>query len=140
MDAHYDGVLNAPAADDNGSGVAGMLEALRILANYNFEHSLNFIGFDFEESGLIGSQRYVQNGIKSFEDIQGVLNFEMIGYYTDSVYTQTTPAGFDSLFPQAYQSLQLDSFRGNTLIACGNTTSAHYLRSLPQLLRNTFQR
>lgn len=127
LDAHYDGVSNAPAADDNGSGVAGMLEALRILANYNFEHSLNFIGFDFEESGLIGSQRYVQNGIKSFEDIQGVLNFEMIGYYTDSVYTQTTPAGFDLLFPQAYQSLQLDSFRGNTLIACGNTTSSALL-------------
>jgi len=127
MDAHYDGVSNGPAADDNGSGVAGMLEALRILSTYHFERTLNFIGFDFEESGLIGSNRYVQNGIKSFEDIQGVLNFEMIGYYTDSVRTQTTPAGFDILFPQAYQSLQMDSFRGNTLIACGNTTSSALL-------------
>lgn len=127
MDAHYDGVSNGPAADDNGSGVAGMLEALRILSTYHFEHSLNFIGFDYEESGLVGSTRYIQNGIKSFEDIQGVLNFEMIGYYTDAVNTQALPAGFDLLFPQAYQSLQMDSFRGNTLIACGNTTSSSLL-------------
>ncbi len=127
VDAHYDGVSNGPAADDNGSGVAGMLEALRILANYNFEHTLSFIGFDYEESGLVGSTRYVQNGIRSYEDIQGVLNFEMIGYYTDSVNSQTMPAGFNVLFPQAYQSLQMDSFRGNTLIACGNTNSSSLL-------------
>lgn len=124
IDAHYDGVATAPAADDNGSGVAGILEAVRILSKYNFEHSLRFIGFDFEELGLVGSQRYVQNGIKPYDSIQGVLNFEMIGYYSDSFHSQTTPAGFDLLFPQAYQKLQADSFKGNSLIVCGNTTSS----------------
>lgn len=70
IDAHYDGVATAPAADDNGSGVAGILEAVRILSKYNFEHSLRFIGFDFEELGLVGSQRYVQNGIKPYDSIR----------------------------------------------------------------------
>jgi hypothetical protein len=124
VDAHYDGVAGVPAADDNGTGVAGMLEALRILSQYQFEHSIRFIGFDFEESGLIGSNRYLLNGIKPFENISGVLNFEMIGYYTEVANTQTTPAGFNLLFPTTYQQLQADSFRGNFLIVCGNDSSA----------------
>jgi hypothetical protein len=80
IDGHFDGVPNSPAADDNGSAVAGVLEALRILSQYSFEHSIRFIGFDAEELGLIGSQRYIQNGIEPYENIQGVLNFEMIGF------------------------------------------------------------
>jgi hypothetical protein len=124
IDAHYDGVAGAPAADDNGTGVAGMLEALRILSQYNFEHSIRFIGFDYEESGLIGSNRYLLSGIKPFENIEGVLNFEMIGYSTEVANTQTTPAGFNILFPATYQQLQADSFRGNFLIVCGNDSSA----------------
>ncbi len=130
IDAHYDGVANSPGADDNGSGVVGLLEAARILSKYNFENSIKFIGFDFEESGLIGSLRYNQNGIKSYETINGVLNFEMIGYYTNKVNSQSTPAGFNLLFPQTYNALVADSFRGNFLVVCGNTNS--------NLLTNTF--
>ena len=37
IDAHFDTVNDAPGADDNGSGVVGFLEALRVLAPYNFE-------------------------------------------------------------------------------------------------------
>lgn len=123
IDAHYDGVANTPGADDNGSGVVGLLEAARILSKYNFENSIKFIGFDFEESGLIGSLRYNQNGIKPYETINGVLNFEMIGYYTNKANSQSTPAGFNLLFPETYNSLAADSFRGNFLVVCGNTNS-----------------
>lgn len=123
IDGHFDGVPGSPAADDNGSAVAGVLEALRILSQYSFEHSIRFIGFDAEELGLIGSHRYVQNGIKPFEDIQGVLNFEMIGYYDNEPNTQELPTGFDMLFPQAAQQVADDDYRGNFLFACGNTAS-----------------
>ncbi|MEX1192188.1 MAG: M28 family peptidase [Brumimicrobium sp.] len=123
IDGHYDGVSNSPAADDNGSAVSGMLEILRVLSQYDFEHTIRFIGFDFEEAGLIGSQRYVTNGIESYEDIQGVLNFEMIGYYSEDTNSQTLPAGFDLLFPQAVQDIEADSSRGNFLVVCGNANS-----------------
>jgi len=123
IDGHYDGVAISPAADDNGTAIAGMLEVLRILSQYDFEHSIRFIGFDLEESGLVGSQRYVQNAIQSYEDIQGVLNFEMIGYYSDEVDTQTLPAGFELLFPQAVADIQADDNRGNFLVVCGNDNS-----------------
>lgn len=123
IDGHFDGVPGSPAADDNGSAVAGVLEALRILSQYSFEHSIRFIGFDAEELGLVGSNRYVQSGIKPFEDIRGVLNFEMIGYYSDEVNSQQLPAGFNILFPEATQQVASDDYRGNFLFACANTTS-----------------
>lgn len=123
IDGHFDGVPGSPAADDNASAVAGMLETLRILSQYNFEHSIRFIGFDAEELGLIGSQLYVANGIKPFEIIEGVLNLEMIGYYSDQANTQQLPAGFSTLFPTAAQEVANDQFKGNFLFVCGNTTS-----------------
>lgn len=123
IDGHFDGVPNSPGADDNGSAVAGVLEALRILSQYTFEHSIRYIGFDAEELGLIGSLRYVQNGIKPYEEIQGVLNFEMIGYYDDAPNSQLLPAGFDLLFPEAAQAISEDENRGNFLTVVGNVAS-----------------
>lgn len=123
IDGHFDSVENTPGADDNGSAVAGVLEALRILSQYQFEHSLRFIGFDAEELGLFGSLRYVQNGIKPYEEIHGVLNFEGIGYYDDAPNSQLLPAGFDLLFPAAAQAVADDDYRGNFLTVVGNTAS-----------------
>ncbi len=123
IDGHFDGVPNSPGADDNGSAVAGVLEAMRILSQYEFEHSIRFIGFDAEELGLVGSLRYVQNGIKPFESIEGVMNFEMIGYYSDEPNSQQLPAGFGILFPEAEQAVADEDFRGNFLTVVGNVDS-----------------
>lgn len=123
IDGHYDGVIGSPAADDNGSAVAGMLEAARILKNYQFKNTISFIGFDLEESGLIGSQRYVQQLNASNEDIAGVINFEMIGYYSSLPNSQTVPQGFELLFPNQVQSINAEENRGNFIISCGNQNS-----------------
>lgn len=127
IDGHFDGRSNSPSADDNGSAVAGTLEALRILSQYSFEHSIRFIGFDAEEVyspiGYPGSYNYVLNGIKPFEDLQGTLNMEMIGFYSDAINSQTLPAGFATLFPDAAQQIEDDEFRGNFLFGVGNTIS-----------------
>ncbi|MBL4734244.1 MAG: M28 family peptidase [Flavobacteriales bacterium] len=118
-DAHYDGVAGAPAADDNGSGVVGFLEAARILAPYNFRKSIRFIGFDMEETqpggfGLIGSGQYVNSGgIQPWEQIAGVFNYEMIGYYSEKPGTQTFPNLFDIFFPAAYDSMVAADWKGN---------------------------
>lgn len=129
IDGHFDGVPNSPAADDNGSAIAGMLEALRILSLYSFENSIRFIGFDAEELGLVGSQNYIVNGIKPFEDIRGVLNLEMIGFYSNEPNTQILPAGFGFLFPQAAQKVVFDQNRGNFLFTCANTNSNPLLKA-----------
>ncbi len=123
IDAHFDGVPGSPAADDNGSGVAGTLEALRILSQYSFEHSIRFIGFDTKEPGFIGSYWYTLNGIKPFEEIKGDFNFDDDGYYTNEINTQTVPENFATLYPEIFQMLVDDEFRGNFLLGCGNTIS-----------------
>lgn len=128
IDAHFDSVDDAPGADDNGSGVVGFLEALRVLAPYNFTKTIRFIGFDFEESvglsgGTYGSRKYVQDILPDYENINGVINFEMIGYYTNDTNSQQVPTGFNILFPTEYAELQTDSFRGNFIINVGDVES-----------------
>jgi hypothetical protein len=124
IDAHFDTVDDAPGADDNGSGVAGFMEALRVLSPYNFKKSIKFIGFDLEEEGLIGSNRYVNSGgIPDYENTEGVLNFEMIGYYDDAPNTQILPSGFEILFPAAAAELEADDYRGNFLSNVAKTAS-----------------
>ena len=58
--AHFDAVSGAPGANDNGGGVAVILELLQELKNYHFHHSIDFCFFDQEEAGLIGSHFYVE--------------------------------------------------------------------------------
>ncbi len=75
--AHFDSVGN-PGADDNGSGTALVLEAARVLSQYDAEYTLRFIAFDREEQGLVGSDAYV--GDHSGDDILGVVNVDMVAY------------------------------------------------------------
>lgn len=123
-DAHYDSVPNGPGADDNASGISGVMEISRILSNYHFEKTLRFIGFDAEEDGLLGSNAYVnKSGYPASDIIDGVLNFEMIGYYSNKNNSQTLPTGFNLLFPVAAAAVTADTFKGNFITNVGNVSS-----------------
>ena len=61
---HYD-TINGPGVNDNGSGVAAILEAARILKDVPTEYSIKFINFSGEEQGLLGSKAYVTNVVKA---------------------------------------------------------------------------
>lgn len=124
ISGHYDSVNIAPGADDNGSGVVGVMEALHVLGPMLTEHSVRFIFWDLEENGLNGSVRYVANQIPSWEETAGLLNMETMGYYSDDPYSQQIPSGFNILFPAATDSVQADSNRGNFLTNVANTGSA----------------
>jgi hypothetical protein len=113
--AHYDAVDGSPGADDNASGVAGLLEAARILSKYNFNASIRIIAFDGEEQGLAGSAMYVK-ARAPHERIRGVLNCDMIGNYSVEPNSQQVPDGFDQLFPEQYALVQQDGFRGNFVL------------------------
>ena len=141
LDGHYDSEPNTPGADDNGSAVAGVLEALRVLSPYSFRKSIKFIGFDLEETGLTGSSFYVQNPLSDDENLEGVLNFEMIGYASNEPNSQTVPFGFNFLFPDAIAQLEENNYRGDfiTVVSDGPSTflSDAYIRAIdsyvPQL-------
>ncbi len=81
--AHYDDMPSgplAPGADDNASGTVTVLEAARVLARYNLQHSLRFVLFAGEEQGLVGSAHYAAQASASGDQILGVINLDMIGY------------------------------------------------------------
>lgn len=76
--AHYDSVSNGPGADDNASGVAGVLEAARVLSQHQFYSTIIFIAFDQEEQGLIGSNAYVDHHLGL--NILGMISLDMIAH------------------------------------------------------------
>jgi hypothetical protein len=75
--AHYDSVGN-PGADDNASGVAGVMEIARILSQCPTEYTIKYIAFDFEEYGLYGSEAYVGDHLG--DDIRGMISLDMIAH------------------------------------------------------------
>ncbi len=79
--AHFDSVDN-PGADDDASGVALLLEAARIITQYDSEYTIRFIAFDREEQGLIGSYAFVDAHLS--DDIQGMVQADMIAYDPDT--------------------------------------------------------
>jgi len=130
VDAHFDSVINSAGADDNASGTVGVMEACRILGAYGFEHTVNFIGFDLEEAGLVGSMDYLSSGgVAPSEQIGGVINFEMIGYFDDQPNSQTLPIGFDLLYPDIYSKVQADTFKGNFITNIGNMNSSDFMQA-----------
>lgn len=79
---HFDSVAAGVGANDNGSGVATILELARILKNVPTEYSIKFINFNAEEDGLLGSKAFVTNVVNSTTPkmkIRLVLNIDMIG-------------------------------------------------------------
>jgi hypothetical protein len=73
----YEG--DAPGANDNASGMAGTIEAARVLSKYSFENSIIYLGLSGEEQGLFGGKGFAEFAKKNNWEIIGVLNNDMIG-------------------------------------------------------------
>ncbi len=81
----------APGANDNGTGVAAMLEIAYLLSRYEYEHEIRFIALGGEELGFLGSRHYIQEAstidegtdihtVRQRENIVGVFNLDMLGF------------------------------------------------------------
>jgi len=70
---------DAPGANDNASGMAGTIEAARVLSKYKFPVSIIYVGLSGEEQGLYGGQYMAKVAKEQGWDIIGVLNNDMIG-------------------------------------------------------------
>ncbi len=86
LGAHYDSIngsgsgLAAPGADDNASGSAGLLEAVSILAQGEFENSVRCVWFCAEEMGLVGSEADAAALKAAGTDVIAMLNMDMIAH------------------------------------------------------------
>jgi hypothetical protein len=74
-----DAVGDAPGANDNASGMAGTIEAARVLSKYSFDTSIIYLGLSGEEQGLFGGKGFANYAKERGWEIIGVLNNDMIG-------------------------------------------------------------
>lgn len=88
ISGHYDNIITTgslpsdtiPGADDNATGVIAMLEAARLLSNYNMPYTVEFVAFDEEEIGYLGAIGYADSVLYSQDTLMGVINMDMIGW------------------------------------------------------------
>lgn len=73
---------DSPGANDNASGMAGTIEAARVLSKYKFENSIIYLGLSGEEQGLFGGQGLAKQMKTDGWEIIGIFNNDMIGNTT----------------------------------------------------------
>ena len=83
LDSRVSDVMNAtadaPGANDDGSGVAGVIECARILSKHSFPATIVFVAFSGEEQGLLGATHLANGAIAKSWNVDAVLNNDMIG-------------------------------------------------------------
>jgi Zn-dependent M28 family amino/carboxypeptidase len=116
--AHYDSVLGAPGANDNGSGVAAVIELARLFAAEKPARTLRLVAFVNEEppfyhSDAMGSRHYARRSKERGENILAMLSLETIGYYSDLPGSQRYPFPLGLFYPST----------GNFIAFVSNLTS-----------------
>lgn len=129
--AHYDTAYGNPGADDNGSGVAAMLELSGAFARTPGRRTLRFVAFVNEEppyfhtdamGSLVNARRAKQRG----DDIVGMFSLETLAYYDDRPGTQHYPKIVAALYPD----------RGNFIAVVGNARSRRFVNAVVQSFHN----
>lgn len=129
VSAHYDHIANCAGADDNATGVAGVLETARVLEGAKLARTLIVACWDEEERGLLGSIAYATRAKADGDQIIAMTSLEMIGYKNDAPNTQKVPTGFDLLFKEQYQALEANQFRADFVSVVALDTAMPLVRA-----------
>jgi len=110
--AHYDTVYGSPGANDNGSGVAVLLELSRLFHQQATPMSVRFVAFVNEEppffySGRQGSNIYAKAIRQRGDDIRLMLALETMGYYASEPHSQDYPPLFRYFYPHTADFISL---------------------------------
>ena len=96
--AHYDAVPGTAGADDNGTGVAVLLELAAAFANQPTKYPIQIVAFDMEEYGLLGSKAYAAYLKEQQKSLRLMLSLEMLGYRNCANNSQSYPIDFLKYF------------------------------------------
>jgi Zn-dependent M28 family amino/carboxypeptidase len=104
LGAHYDTVGGCPGANDNGTGVAALLELARRFARQPQPHTLRFVAFVNEEPPFfqtpqMGSYVYAKAAQSRGDRILAMLSLETMGYYSDERGSQEYPEPLGAMYP-----------------------------------------
>jgi Zn-dependent M28 family amino/carboxypeptidase len=95
--AHYDAYRDTPGADDNASGVAGLIELAYLLGRTALVQEVTLVAFTLEEPPYfrteeMGSAHYAADLREHEVDVEAMICLEMIGYFSDEKDSQEFPA------------------------------------------------
>ncbi len=132
--AHYDSVIGSPGANDNASGVAGLLALARAFAGRRSERTLRFVAFANEEPPYfqgpdMGSRVYAHGCHERAERIVAMLSLETIGYYSQEKGSQRYPFPLGLCYPS----------EGNFIGFVGNLASRGLVRQAVACFRRNAQ-
>jgi hypothetical protein len=121
--AHYDSVPGCPGANDNGTGVAAVIELARLLARRGLSRTVRFVLFVNEEppfftTGDMGSVHYARRCRERGERVVAMLSLETMGFFSDEEGSQQYPFPFRYFYPS----------RGNFIAFVGNLASQGLVR------------
>ena len=128
--AHYDSVIGSPGANDNGSGVATLLELSRLFQGVDPGCTIRFVAFVNEEPPFFfsrnqGSMVYSRAARRRGDDIRLMVALETMGYYSDVPGSQRYPPLFHLFFPS----------KGNFIAFVSNFRSRQKQRQLVSAFR-----
>lgn len=128
--AHYDSARGCPAADDNASGVAGLLALASALTESSLERTVRLVAFANEEpphfkKELMGSLVYARAARAKGDRIVAMLSLETIGYFRDDPGSQKYPAPLSLFYPS----------RGDFIALVGNVSSRPLVRRTVAVFR-----
>lgn len=134
--AHHDTVRDSPGADDNGSGLAVLIELALRFEGRRFERTVILAAPDFEEIGLIGS-RYLVRWLRSRYRVRGAVVFDPIGYMNPAPGSQVVPAGIDRLYPGQVARLADRGNAGDSVVSVYRGVSAELVAEWARCLSVT---
>lgn len=122
--AHYDTCFN-PGANDNASGVAGLLGLAKLLHETENARTIKFIAFVNEEPPFfktenMGSLVYARRAREKGKNIKAAVILEMIGYYSGSVFSQRYPPFLGPFYPN----------RANFIAVVGNSANKKLVKNV----------
>ncbi|MGH2402326.1 MAG: M28 family peptidase [Candidatus Limnocylindria bacterium] len=134
--AHHDTVRGSPGADDNGAGVAALLELAAQLGGRRLRRTVILAAPDFEEIGLVGS-RHLVHWLKANFHVRGAIVFDPIGFMDAHPRSQSVPPGIDRLYPAQLARLEARDATGDTVVAIYRRSSLRLVREWAACLSAT---
>ncbi|WP_134089883.1 M20/M25/M40 family metallo-hydrolase [Olivibacter sp. XZL3] len=127
-------------ADDNASGVAGLLELARCFSQNDLQENYNilFIAFSGEELGLLGSKHYVEHPVIPLNELSFMVNMDMIGRYDPSRGVGIGGFGTSDNWPTIFEGITSDiQYFTDRSGSGGSDHGSFYAKGIPVLFFHT---
>jgi Zn-dependent M28 family amino/carboxypeptidase len=135
--AHHDTVPGSGGADDNGSGVAVLLEVARLLAPSRFRRSVVLAAVDLEETGRFPGADALIDRAAPGAPLAGAIVLESVGYVDRSPGSQRIPPGLGLLYPEQIRGARRLGLAGSWTLVIYRRSSEALARAALGALRAT---